>query len=176
MDRKIAGRRKRIPLVEGLESRGLLSSGVPTVSHAAIETIASLIPAITGTIHGTITQITPLSANSQEVFYTARGKANIIGDGKGSGHHVIVSKPLKNGGSKDIYKNGLATIAGTTDTVAIHYTGQGHTNANGSFTANWKGTARSVAGSHAGIGGSFSARISGPSRTGDFMIKITIKV
>jgi hypothetical protein len=110
------------------------------------------------------------------VAYTAQGKANIIGDGRGSGQHTITSKAVKHHPTNDTYSNGTATVTGTTDTVAIRYTGTGHTNANGSFTATLHGTARSVAGLHSGLSGSFTAQLSGNSRTGAFAISFTIKV
>ena len=133
-------------------------------------------PLIKGTIQGTVTGITPLSASSDVVAYVARGKANIIGDGKGFGQHTIQSKVLRDHSSSDTYSNGTGTIVGTTDTVAIRYKGTGHTNPDGTWTARWTGTARSVAGLHAGLSGSFSARASGNYRTGTFTIAITIQV
>jgi hypothetical protein len=170
-------RRSHIPLVDGLETRGLLSAGGTSVLLAEIHGIpAFLAPTIRGTIDGTVTNITPISSTSELVSYRAQGKANIIGDGKGFGQHVITSKVLKNHSTNDTYKNGSATVKGTTDTVAIRYSGTGHTNANGSWTATWKGTARSVAGEHAGLSGSFTAQLSGNSRSGTFTINLTIKV
>ena len=176
MRRKGRLRRSYLPSVDGLETRGLLSAGGAIVSAAIRGIPAGLIPPIRGTITGTVTNMTQLSPTSEMVSYTARGKANIIGDGKGSGQHVITSKALKNGTSRDTYKNGSATVKGTTDTVAIRYKGTGHTNADGSFTATWKGTARSVAGTNAGLSGSFAAKISGSSRTGSFTITFSISL
>jgi hypothetical protein len=177
MFRNASRRLSRTPVVDGLESRGLLSGGAASVAVASFHGIpTTFLPAIKGTIHGVVTGIAPISATSEVVTYTARGKANIIGDGKGFGQHTIKSKALKNHTTSDTYSNGSATVIGTTDTVAIRYTGAGHTNTNGSWTATWKGTARSVAGQHSGLSGSFSAQLSGDSRSGEFTINLTIKV
>lgn len=146
------------------------------LSHGILGALSSRIPPIQGTIHGTVTQITPLSANSELVSYTAIAKANIIGDGRGGGSHVIKSRPFRMGGSIDQYQNGNATVKGTTDTVAIRYTGIGRTLPDGSFTANWRGVAISVADEHAGLSGPFNAHASGNSRTGDFSINISLRL
>jgi hypothetical protein len=164
------------PAVEGVESRNLMSVGIHSIPSAMIHDLKFNIPAINGTIVGTVTSITPISARSQVVDYIAKGKANIIGDGRGSGEHTITSKVLKNHSTNDTYSNGSATLQGTTDLVSIHYTGTGHTNANGSFAATLHGTARSIAGQHAGLGGSFTAQLSGNNRTGSFTISFSIKV
>jgi hypothetical protein len=177
MNACVRKRRNRQPVVEGFESRDLLSAGLSSAVVAEFRTLgASMIPAISGTIQGTVTRITPISASSEVVTYSAQGKANIIGDGRGTGQHTITSTHLKNGGTSDIYRNGLATVKGTTDLVAIHYAGTGQTRPNGSFTATLQGTAVSVAGQHAGLGGSFVALLSGNSRTGPFTITFTIHV
>jgi hypothetical protein len=177
MNRGNRKRRSHSPRVEGLESRGLLTAGVASVSASSFHGIpAFLIPAIKGTIQGDVTGVTPISASSEIVTYTARGEANIIGDGKGFGEHTMMSKLLKNHTSKDTYSNGSATIVGTTDTVAIHYTGFGHTSMNRSWTATWIGTAKSVAGQHVGLGGSFSAQLSGSARSSSFTIHFSIRV
>lgn len=170
-------RRAWIPTVEGMESRAVLSTMTPSLSAAMVRELkASLIPAIKGTIQGTVTSITPISATSQIVTYDGKGKANIIGDGRGTGQHTITSRPLRNGGSTDTYRNGSLTVKGTTDLVSVHYTGTGRTNKNGSFTATLRGTAQSVAGANAGLSGSFTAQLSGNSRTGTFMINFTARV
>ncbi len=178
MSRNNRPRRKCVPQVDGLEQRGLMTAGLRSAffSHQLMRSISSLVPPIRGTIHGTITQITPLSARSQEVSYTAVAKANIIGDGRGGGHHMILSRPLRHGGTLDLYRNSAAAVKGTTDTVAIGYNGTGRTQPDGSFTANWRGTARSIAGLHAGLAGSFNAHASGNARTGDFTINILIRL
>ncbi len=146
------------------------------LSQSILSAISSRVPPIQGTIHGTVTQVIPLSASSEQVVYTAIAKANIIGDGRGFGSHVIISRPFRGGTTLDQYRNGSASITGTTDTVAIGYNGLGITQPDGSFTANWRGRATSVAGEHAGLAGSFSAHGSGNSRTGDFVINISIRV
>jgi hypothetical protein len=169
-------RRSRTPNVEGLEYRNLLSASVASSVIAEIHGLKISIPPITGTIHGTITSITHASATTEVVDYTAAGKANIIGDGHGSGQHTITSKVVKNHPTNDTYTNGLATITGTTDTVKFSYTGTGHTNANGSFTATLHGKATSVAGEHAGLTGSITAQISGNNRTGSFTISFSVKL
>ena len=173
-------RRSRTPNVEGLESRNLLSAGVSPAGaeiHALKFVIPPIkIPPINGTIHGTITSITPISATTSVVDYTAAGKANIIGDGHGSGQHTITSKVVKKHPTNDTYSKGTATIIGTTDTVKFSYTGTGHTNANGSFTATLHGTATSIAGEHAGLSGSITAQISGNNRTGSFTISFSVKL
>ena len=161
-------RRSRSPIVEGLESRNLLSAGVHELKFA--------IPAIKGTIHGTVTSITPTSATAEIVEYTAIGKANIIGDGRGSGQHTITSKVVKKHPTNDTYSNGRATVAGTTDMVDFSYSGTGHTNPNGSFTATLHGRATSVAGLDAGLSGSFTAQLSGNNRTSSFTISFSIKL
>ena len=125
---------------------------------------------------GTVTSITPTSATTEVVDYRPTGKANIIGDGSGPGHHTITSKVVKKHPSNDTYSKGLATITGTTDTVAFSYTGTGHTNANGSFTATLHGKATSVAGEHAGLSGSITAQLSGNNRTGSFTISFSVKL
>jgi hypothetical protein len=168
-------RRSRSPIVEGLEPRNLLSAGVAPHSGEVHELRIS-IPAIKGTIHGTITSITPISSTSEVVDYTAQGKANIIGDGRGFGQHTITSKAVKKHPSNDTYSKGQATIVGTTDTVNFSYSGTGHTNANGSFTATLHGRATSVAGEHAGLSGSITAQISGNNRTGSFTISFSVKL
>jgi hypothetical protein len=168
-------RRGRSPIVEGLESRNLLSAGVAAHSGAEVHGLKVAIPAIKGTIHGTVTSVTPISSTTAIVAYTAQGKANIIGDGIGSGEHTITSKVVKKHPTNDTYRNGSATITGTTDTVAITYTGTGHTSANGRFTANLHGRATSIAGLHAGLGGSFTAQLSGNTRSGSFTITFTVK-
>jgi len=169
-------RRSSTPFVEGLESRRLLSAGRASVVSAEFSIPSGLIPAIKGTIYATITSISQLSPTTELVDYTAQGKATIIGDGKGYGQTEVVRKLLKNGSTNDTYKNGSATILGNTDTVAIHYSGTGHTNAAGNWTATWKGTAKSVAGEHAGLSGSFSAKLSGSNQSGTFTVNLTIKV
>jgi hypothetical protein len=169
-------RRSRTPNVEGLESRNLLSAGIASPTSAEIHGLKFVIPPIKGTIHGTITSITPISATSEVVDYLAQGKANIIGDGRGSGEHTITSKVVKKHPTNDTYSNGLATVTGTTDTVNFNYSGTGHTNANGSFTATLHGRATSVAGLHAGLSGSITAQISGNNRTGSFTISFSIKL
>jgi hypothetical protein len=174
-------RRSRTPNIEGLESRNLLSAGVASTIGAEIHELKFVIPPIkippiNGTIHGTVTSITPITATSEVVDYTAAGKANIIGDGHGSGHQTITSKVVKNHPTNDTYTNGLATITGTTDTVKFSYTGTGHTNPNGSFTATLHGTATSIAGEHAGLSGSITAQISGNNRTGSFTISFSVKL
>lgn len=146
------------------------------LSHGILSAISARIPPIQGTIRGSVTQITPLSANSEQVAYTAIAKANIIGDGRGGGSHVIISRPFRLGGSIDLYKSGLATVKGTTDTVSIRYSGIGRTLPDGSFSANWRGFAVSVQGQHAGLSGPFQAHASGNSRTGDFVINISLRV
>ncbi len=177
MNSRVRRRPSRHPVVEGFESRNLLSAGVSSAFVAEIRSLAgSLIPAINGTIQGTVTSITRISATTEVVTYSARGKANIIGDGGGSGQHTITSKLLKNKFTQDTYTNGSATVQGTTDRVAIHYAGTGQTSPNGSFTATLKGTAASIAGEHAGLSGSFVAQLSGNSRTGPFTISFTIRV
>ena len=167
-------RRSRTPNVEGLESRNLLSAGVASTIVAEIHELKISIPPIKGTIHGTITSITHTSATTEVVDYTAAGKANIIGDGHGSGQHTITSKVVKKHPTNDTYSKGTATITGTTDTVNFSYTGTGHTNANGSFTATLHGKATSVAGEHAGLSGSITAQISGNNRTGSFTISFSV--
>ncbi len=174
-------RRSRTPNVEGLESRNLLSAGVASTIGAEIHELGFTIPPIkippiNGTIHGTVTSITPISATSEIVAYTAIGKANIIGDGSGYGEHTITSKVVKKHPTNDTYSKGQATVTGTTDTVNFTYTGTGHTNANGSFTATLHGKATSVAGLHAGLSGSFTASIGGNNRTGSFTISFSIKL
>jgi hypothetical protein len=174
-------RRSRAPKVEGLESRNLLSAGVASPGGAEIHELKFVIPPIKippihGTIHGTITNITQSSSTTEVVSYTAQGKANIIGDGHGSGQHTITSKVVKKHPTNDTYSNGLAMITGTTDTVNFSYTGTGHTNANGSFTATLHGKATSVAGLHAGLSGPITAQISGNNRTGSFTISFSVKL
>jgi len=171
----------RTPNVEGLESRNLLSataaSPLSAEVHALKFTLPPIkIPPINGTIRGTITSITPTSKTTEVVTYTAIGKANIIGDGRGGGQHTLTSKPVKNHPSNDTYANGQATVTGTTDTVAITYSGTGHTNANGGFTANLKGKATSIAGLDVGLSGPFSATLSGNNRTGSFTISFSVKL
>jgi hypothetical protein len=169
-------RRSRSPIVEGLESRNLLNAGVLAHPGAEVHELKVAIPAIKGTIHGTVTSITPISSTTSVVDYSAQGKANIIGDGRGTGEHTITSKVVKKHPTNDTYRNGSATITGTTDTVAITYTGTGHTNANGRFTATLHGRATSIAGLHQGLGGSFTAQISGNNRTGSFTITFAVKL
>ena len=169
-------RRRRAPIVEGMESRNLLSAGARIDLSAVVHELRLSIPAIHGTIRGTVTNIAPISASTEVVTFSAQGKANIIGDGRGTGQYTITSKAVKHHPTNDTYTNGSATVTGTTDTVALRYTGTGHTNANGTFTATLHGTARSVAGQHAGLSGSFTAQLSGNSRTGPFVISFTIKV
>ncbi|HEU5117578.1 MAG TPA: hypothetical protein VFT74_13115, partial [Isosphaeraceae bacterium] len=142
--------RKCVPSVSGLETRGLMATGFRSafLSQGILSAIASRVPPIQGTIHGTVTQVIPLSANSEEVVYTAIAKANIIGDGRGFGSHVIISRPFRGGTTLDQYRNGSAAVKGTTDTVAINYNGIGITRPDGSFSANWRGRAMSVAGEH----------------------------
>ncbi len=177
MNRNHRSRKTRALIVEAVESRTLLSTAVPALSERAARIVeAFAIPAIKGFINGTVTGITQLSPNSELVTYSGKGKANIIGDGKGTGQHVITSHLLKNGSSNDTYRQGSAMIRGTTDLVSVQYTGKGRTNPNGSFTATLHGRARSVSGSAAGLSGSFTAQISGSSRTGPFTINFTIKV
>jgi hypothetical protein len=174
-------RRSRTPKVEGLESRNLLSAGIASHGGAEIHelkfTIPPIkIPPINGTIHGTVTSIAPISATTEVVNYTAIGKANIIGDAHGSGQHTITSKVVKKHPTNDTYTKGLTTFTGTTDTVQFHYTGTGHTNANGSFTATLHGTATSVAGEHVGLSGPITATLSGNNRTGSFTISFSVKL
>jgi hypothetical protein len=169
-------RRGRSPILEGMESRNLLSGGLASQLAAEVHVLRLKIPPIQGTIRGTVAGITPISASTEVVTFSAQGKANIIGDGRGSGQFTIASKAVKHHPTNDTYSNGSATVTGTTDTVAIRYTGTGHTNANGSFTATLHGTAKSVAGQHSGLSGSFTAQLSGNSRTGPFAISFTIKV
>jgi hypothetical protein len=169
-------RRNLAPSVEGMESRNLLSAGAASLAASEVRELEFHIPVIKGTITGTVTSITPVSGTTEVVAYSAHGKANIIGDGGGTGQHTIMSKVVKKHPTNDTYSNGSATVTGTTDTVAIRYTGTGHTNANGSFTATLHGTATSVAGEHAGLSGSFTAQLSGNSRTGSFRITFSIKV
>jgi hypothetical protein len=174
-------RRSRTPKVEGLESRNLLSAGFTSHGVAEIHGIKFTIPPIkippiSGTIHGTVTNIAQTSSTTEVVNYTALGKANIIGDGHGSGQHTITSKVVKKHPTNDTYSNGLATITGTTDTVKFSYTGTGHTNANGSFTATLHGKATSIAGLDAGLSGSITAQISGNNRTGSFTISFSVKL
>jgi hypothetical protein len=181
MIRRDRERRSRTPNVEGLEPRNLLSAGVASAIGAEIHELKFVpppikIPPINGTIHGTITSITPISATTSVVDYTAAGKANIIGDGHGSGQHTITSKVIKKHPTNDTYTKGLATITGTTDTVTFRYTGTGHTDANGSFTATLHGNATSIAGEHAGLSGSITAQISGNNRTGSFTISFSVKL
>lgn len=172
-----AKRRAWNPTVEGMESRNLLSTVAPSVSAAAVRELrASFIPVIRGTIQGTVTSITPISSTSQVVTFEGRGQGNIIGDGRGTGQHTITSRPLRNGGTIDTYRDGSVTVEGSTDRVVAQYTGTGRTNRNGSFTAILRGTARSVAGANAGLSGAFVARLSGSSRTGAFTITFTIRV
>lgn len=163
------------PTVEVAGARALLSLAVPAGPSARVPEF-SFVPAIHGFIDGTVTNVTPVSSTSEVVSYSAHGKANIIGDGSGTGQHTITSQHLRNGASRDVYRNGSAMIRGTTDLVSVHYTGSGHTNPNGSFTATLHGTARSVAGLDAGLSGSFTAQIRGSSRTGPFTIQFTIRV
>jgi hypothetical protein len=174
-------RRGRTPNVDGLETRNLLSAGVAAPSVAEIHALNFVIPPIKippikGTIHGMVTSLTPISATSEIVDYTAQGKANIIGDGRGSGQHTITSKVVKKHPTNDTYTKGLATLTGTTDTVQFSYTGTGHTNANGSFTATLHGKATSIAGEHQGLSGSITAQISGNNRTSLFTISFSIKL
>jgi hypothetical protein len=177
MNARVKRRQSRHPVVEGLESRNLLSAGGSSAFAAEVRSLAgSFILSISGTIQGTVTSITRVSATTEVVTYTAHGKANIIGDGSGSGRHTITSQLLKNKSTQDTYTNGSATVQGTTDRVAIHYAGTGQTKPNGSFTATLKGTAASIAGEHAGLSGSFVAQLSGSSRTGPFTISFTIYV
>ena len=176
MTRTDRQRRRRTPIVEGMETRNLLSSGGRLDLSAVVHELKLKIPAIQGTIHGTVSNITPISATTEVVTFSAQGKANIIGDGRGHGQYTIASKPVKHHPTNDTYTNGTATVTGTTDTVALRYTGTGHTNANGTFTATLHGTAKSVAGQHAGLSGSFTAQLGGNSRTGPFVISFTIKV
>lgn len=164
------------PNVEGMESRNLLNAGIASDLGAIVRDLKISIPAIKGTIHGTITSITPISSTTEIVDYTAAGKANIIGDGSGFGQHTITSKVVKKHPTNDTYSHGQATVTGTTDTVNFSYTGTGHTNANGSFTATLHGKATSVAGEHAGLSGSFTAQISGNNRTGSFTISFNLKL
>lgn len=163
------------PTVELAEPRALVSVAVPAAHPVRVPEF-SFIPAIHGYIDGTVTNITPISPTSAIVSYSGHGKANIIGDGSGTGQHTITSQHLRNGSTRDSYRNGSAMIQGTTDLVSVHYTGSGHTNPNGSFTATLHGTARSVAGLDAGLSGSFTAQISGSSRTGPCTIHFTIRV
>ena len=169
-------RRGRTPMVERMESRLVPSTGAGLNPTALIHELKLNIPPIHGAIQGTVTNIAPISATTEVVTFSAQGKANIIGDGRGSGQFTIASKAVKHHPTNDTYTNGSATVTGTTDTVAIHFTGTGHTNANGTFTATLHGTARSVAGQHAGLSGSFTAQLNGNSRTGPFAISFTIKV
>lgn len=169
-------RRSCQPIVEGMETRNLLSAGIQSISPSLVHDLNIKIPAIHGTITGTVTSITPVSSHSEVVSYTAKGKANIIGDGHGSGEHTIASKVLKNHTSNDTYSHGSAILQGTTDLVSLQYTGTGHTAANGSFTATLHGSARSIAGEHAGLNGSFTAQLSGNNRTGSFTISFNIKI
>jgi hypothetical protein len=170
--------RTYVPSLDGLETRGLMATGFRSalLSHGIQSVLSARIPPIQGTIQGTVTQIAPLSANSQQVVYTAIAKANIIGDGRGGGSHVIISRPFRMGGSIDLYKDGSASVRGTTDTVSIHYSGIGRTLPDGSFIANWRGVAASVAGEHAGLSGRFQAHAVGTSRTGDFVVSISLRV
>ena len=122
--------------LEGLESRAVCNGSWASSVAAEISALKlNLGIAIQGTIHGTVTSITPLSSTSELVTYTAQGKANIIGDGRGGGHHVITSKAVKNRPTNDTYSQGFLTVTGTTDEVDMTYTGSGHTQSNGSFTA-----------------------------------------
>lgn len=169
-------RRGRSPIVEGLEPRNLLSAGIAAHPSAEIHELKFVIPTIKGSIHGTVTSITPISSTSEIVDYTAIGKANIIGDGRGAGEHTITSKVVKKHPTNDTYTNGRASVTGTTDTVNFTYSGTGHTNANGSFTATLHGRATSVAGEHVGLSGSFTASLSGNNRTGSFTISFSVKL
>lgn len=175
MKRQNRTRPRYTPTVEVAEARALLSLAVP--APAAVRALEfSFVPAIHGTIYGTVTSVTPVSPTSEIVSYSGHGKANIIGDGSGTGQQTITSQHLRNGSTRDIYRNGSTMIQGTTDLVSVHYTGAGRTNPNGSFMATLHGTARSVAGLDAGLSGSFVAQISGNSRTGPFTIRFTIRV
>ncbi len=169
-------RRKRTPSVLELESREVLSGGIAASAAAEIRALASFVPLIKGTINGTVTSVTRVSATTDVVTYTAHGKANIIGDGNGSGQHTIMRKPVKGHPTSDTWSNGNASVTGTTDTVAFNYSGTGHTNANGSFTASLHGRATSVAGLHTGLSGSFTAQIAGNVNSNTFTITFSVKV
>ena len=151
---------------------------VAVASHPApeVHALKFAIPPIKGTIQGTVTGIDRTSATTEVVHYTAAGKANIIGDGQGAGQHTLTSKAVKKHPTNDTYSNGLATITGTTGKVDFNYSGTGHTNANGSFTATLHGRATSVAGLHAGLGGPITAQVSGNNRTGSFTISFSVKL
>ncbi len=167
-------RRSCVPCVsgiEGLEKREVLSAGLRVPAFKI-----NLGVTIQGTIHGSVTEITPISPTAQLVNYTGIGKANIIGDGHGSGHHVITSHAAGKKPTNDTYSQGQLSLAGTTDQVQVTYTGTGHTKADGSFTATLKGTAQSVAGQHAGLSGGFTATLSGNNRTGTFTVTFKIKL
>jgi hypothetical protein len=169
-------RRSCQPTIEGMEIRNLLSTGIQAIWPSLIRDLNIKVPPINGTITGTVTSITPVSSHSETVIYSAQGKANVIGDGHGSGDHTITSKVHKDHSSNDTYSNGSAILQGTTDLVSLTYTGTGHTAANGSFTATLHGTAQSIAGEHAGLSGSFTATLSGNNRTGSFTISFKIKI
>lgn len=174
-------RPRRTPNVEGLESRNLLSAGIAPSNLAEVHALKTgtppiKIPLIKGTLHGMVTSVTPTSSTSEVVTYTVVGKANIIGDGHGNGQHTITSKLVKRHSTNDTYAHGQAKLIGTTDTVAITYSGSGHTNANGSFTATLKGKATSVAGLHAGRSGPFNASLSGNNSSSSFTVSFTIKL
>lgn len=169
--------RSRAPIFHELESRALMSAGLTSSTAAAeIRALASFIPLIKGTITGTVTNITHVSPTTDVISYTAHGKANIIGDGNGSGHHTITRKPVKGRPTNDTWSNGQATVTGTTDTVAFNYSGTGHTNANGSFSATLHGRATSIAGLNRGLSGSFNAQVSGNVQSNTFTITFTVKV
>src|SRR4051794_4912426 len=114
-------RRRRAPVVEGMETRNLLSAGAGLNLSAVAHELRLHIPAIHGTIHGTVTNIAPISATTEVVTFSAQGKANVIGDGRGTGQYTITSKPVKHHPTNDTYTNGSATVTGTTDTVAIRF-------------------------------------------------------
>ena len=174
MTRIDRSRFRRVPNLDGLELRRLLS----TIARPSAEVHALRIslPTIHGTIQGTVTSITPINGSTEVVTYTAQGKANIIGDGRGSGQHTLTSKVVKKHPTNDTYTNGLATLSGTTDMVQYHYTGTGHTKADGSFTATLHGRATSVGGLHSGLSGNITAQLSGNNRTGVFTITFSIKL
>ena len=166
-------------MVEGLETRNLLSTAAPSMSAAVAELRqlqAAVATVIKGTISGKVTGITRLSATSQLVTYTGQGMSSVFGKISVTGRHTITTKLIKNKPSDDTYTKGTATAKGTTGAVALTYTGTGHTAANGVYTATWTGTALETAGQAVGLKGTFVAQVSGNVRTGVFSITFTIKV
>jgi hypothetical protein len=175
MDLTRRKRRSRLLVAEGLESRALLNAALPSPSVAEVHALTSSVPKlIKGTIHAHITGKSVVAPGVTVLTYSGYGNAGLVGAISVSGHHkvsTVAGRKL----STDSYSAGSATLASSVVTIDVTYSGFGHTKANGSSSATLAGTAIAVAGMDVGLSGTFTAQLTGNTRTGAFTITFTLR-